>query len=90
MTHDPHSAGHDNWVEMPRPTAAPIALAAGITLMALGVATSLAFVPVGALIFIVALGRWIDQLLPGRGHQREPFVEPTHASTADRACPGRR
>jgi hypothetical protein len=76
MSHDSQSTGDRNWVEMPRPTAAPLVLAAGIALLAMGVATSLAFVPVGALVFIVALGRWIDQLLPGRGHMREAFVDP--------------
>jgi hypothetical protein len=76
VTPDPHSTGHDNWVELPRPTAAPIALATGLTIMSLGVATSLWFVPIGALIFVVALGRWIDQLLPGRGEVHEPFVDP--------------
>jgi hypothetical protein len=77
MTHDPHSAGRDHSVEMPRSTAAPIALATGLTLMAMGLATSLAFLPIGAIVFVAALARWIDQLLPGRGHAHEPFVDPS-------------
>jgi hypothetical protein len=76
MNHDPHSTDDRNWVEMPRPTAAPLVVAVGIVLLAMGVATSLAFLPVGALIFIFGLAQWIDQLLPGRGHMHEPLVEP--------------
>ena len=55
---------------MPRPTVAPLVLAVGIVLLAMGVATSLAFVLVGGIVFVVGLGMWIDQLLPGRGHWR--------------------
>jgi hypothetical protein len=45
-------------------------------LSAMGVATSLAFLPVGAIVFIFGLVQWIGQLLPGRGHVHEPLVEP--------------
>jgi hypothetical protein len=73
--HDTHSAEQD-WVEMPRPTAAPLVLAAGIGLLALGVATSLAFVPAGAIVFVFALARWINQLVSPTGHFKENFVTP--------------
>lgn len=76
MSHDPRTTHDGQSVEMPQPTAAPLVLAVGIVLMAMGVATSLAFLPVGGLIFFVGLGMWIRQLLPGRGHVREPLVEP--------------
>lgn len=76
MSHDSRTTNHVDWVEMPKPTAAPLVLATGIVLMGMGVATSLAFLPVGAVIFIVALARWINQLLPGNGHEHEPLVEP--------------
>lgn len=77
MSHDSHSSAGKDWVELPRPTAAPLVLATGIALMAMGVATSLAFIPVGLLVFIVGLGRWIDQMISPRGHVREPFVDPS-------------
>ena len=73
MNHDTYSSDQD-WVEMPRPTAAPLVLAAGIGLMALGVATSLAFVPVGAIVVIVALARWVNLLVSPSGHFQEQFV----------------
>lgn len=55
---DWHAAGSD-WVEMPRPTVAPLVLSLGITLAAVGVATNLAFLAVGLVLFVVALGMWI-------------------------------
>jgi len=63
-------------VELPRPTAWPIVLALGITLLGAGLATSLALVVVGAVLSVFGLGGWIMQLLPGRGHLHEPLVEP--------------
>jgi hypothetical protein len=61
--------------EMPRPTAAPLVLALGITLLAAGVALGIGFLAVGAVVVVVGLGIWIDQLLPGRGHFHESPVE---------------
>jgi hypothetical protein len=74
MNHEVHANDEADTVEMPKPTAAPLVLAVGIALMALGVATRPTFVVVGAVVFVVGLGRWINQLLPGRGHWREPLV----------------
>ncbi len=71
----PDPAGAET-VEMPRPTAWPIVLALGITLLGAGLVTSLALSVVGAVLFVLGLGGWIGQLLPGRGHQHEPMVEP--------------
>ncbi len=63
-------------LETPRPTAWPIVLALGITLLGAGLATSLALVVVGVVLCVFGLGGWIVQLLPGRGHWHEPLVEP--------------
>lgn len=63
-------------VEMPRPTAWPIILALGITLLGAGLATNLALLIVGAALSVVSLGGWIANLLPGRGERHEPLVEP--------------
>jgi hypothetical protein len=63
-------------VEMPRPTAAPLILCLGLTLLAAGTALGLAFLVVGALVLVTGLGLWIAQLLPGRGHFREARAEP--------------
>lgn len=64
-----------NSVEMPTPTAWPIVLAMGVTLLASGFALSLAISVVGAFMILVALVGWIGQLLPGRGHMHEPLVD---------------
>jgi hypothetical protein len=62
-------------VETPRPTAAPVVLALGITLLAAGVALDTAFLVVGAVVVVAGLCIWIAQLLPGRGHVHESVVE---------------
>jgi hypothetical protein len=64
-------------VELPRPTAAPVVLALGLTLLAAGVALGLGFLVVGALVVVVALSLWIAQLLPSQGHLHEPVAERT-------------
>ena len=74
-------------VEMPRPTAAPLVMAVGIALTALGIFTSLVFVAVGAIVCLMGLGTWIGQLLPGRGHRHEaliPAVQRPRPAAADR------
>ena len=75
-------------VEMPRSTAWPIVLALGITLLGAGLVTSLALSLVGAVLFVLALGGWIGQLLPGRGHRHEPMVESALRSRPVTALPG--
>jgi hypothetical protein len=75
-------------VEMPRPTAAPLALAVGLTLAAAGVAFGTAFFVVGGVVFVAGLGVWIGQLLPGRGHVHESLAEPPHRPRPAAAAPG--
>jgi hypothetical protein len=77
MSIEPNSRQDPVSVEMPAPTAAPMILALGIALLAVGVAANFAFLFVGGVLFAIGLGMWIGQLLPGRGHCHEPLVEPT-------------
>jgi hypothetical protein len=77
----PHDPTADA-VELPAPTAAPLVVAVGIALLAFGWATHLAFVLVGALVLIAGLGKWIAELLPGRGHVHEPLEAPVAAVPA--------
>ncbi|MCC7085637.1 MAG: c-type cytochrome [Pirellulales bacterium] len=72
----------DGKIMMPAPTAWPIVLAAGTTLLMLGLATSIAFTFVGGVLFLVALLGWISQLLPGRGHELEELASPAERPTA--------
>ena len=75
-TSQPEGPAVPDSVEMPRPTAAPLVLALGLSLLAAGVALGLAFLVVGAVVVVAALSLWIVQLLPGRGHVHEPLAEP--------------
>jgi hypothetical protein len=75
-------------IEMPRPTAAPLVLAVGIALAAMGAATSLSFLFVGILVFVAGLGMWISQLLPGRGHWCERRVDPSQRPRPVTPAPG--
>lgn len=72
LAHAP--ARDDDAIELPAPTVAPLVLALSIALLAAGVAMSLAFLVVGALLFVVGLSMWVSQLIPGRGHVHEPRV----------------
>jgi hypothetical protein len=71
----PEAPAAPDSVEIPRPTAAPIVLALGITLLAAGVALGTAFLVVGAVVVVLGLIFWITQLLPGRGHVHESLIE---------------
>jgi hypothetical protein len=78
MSSDPHTEGPagPDAVELPRPTAAPLVLALGLTLLAAGVALGPAFLVVGAVLLVTALCTWVGQLLSGRGHVHEPLAGP--------------
>jgi uncharacterized membrane protein YagU involved in acid resistance len=67
-------------VEMPAPTAWPIVFGLGIVLIGAGLATSLGFTVVGIAVFLIGIGGWISQLLPGRGHVHEALAEHAAAS----------
>src|SRR5262249_39823851 len=83
----PEAPAAPDSVEMPRPTAAPLVLALGITLLAAGVALGTGFLVVGAVVVVAGLSIWIVQLLPGRGHVHESLVEPARPQPVG-AVPG--
>jgi hypothetical protein len=62
-------------LEMPRPTVWPIVVALGVTMLGAGWATNPLLSIVGAVLFVLGIGGWISQLLPGGGHLHEPLVE---------------
>src|SRR5260370_24464632 len=70
---DPAGPGR---VEMPQATAWPFVLALGIACLGVGFVTSPVLLIVGLVFFVLGLGGWIRQLLPGFGHIHEPRVEP--------------
>jgi hypothetical protein len=75
-------------VVMPRPTAAPLVLAVGLTLLGAGVALGPLFFVVGAVLLVTALSMWIGQLLAGGGHVHEPLAEPARRPQAAMGAPG--
>jgi hypothetical protein len=80
--HDPanekDSPTAPKWVEMPAPTAWPFVTAVGVTLLAAGLLTNVAFTIVGAVVFVAALYGWARQLMPGIGYIHEPVLQPEH------------
>jgi hypothetical protein len=87
ITPQPEGTGPHS-IEMPRSTAAPVVLAAGITLLAAGAALGLTFVVVGAAVIVAGLSIWIGHLLPGRGHFHVSLAEPSPGAQAIRETPG--
>ena len=75
-------------VEVHRPTAAPLVLALGLTLLAAGVAFGAAFFIVGGMVLVAGLRTWVVQLLPGRGYVQESLAEPPHRPRPVTAAPG--
>lgn len=69
-------------IEMPAPTFWPLVLAAGVTLIGAGLVTNYAFSAIGLVVFLIALGNWMAQLMPGAGHIAEPVVEPERRAQA--------
>jgi hypothetical protein len=88
MASEPHTGARPDHVELPRRTAAPFTAALGAVLVAMGVATNLAFLVVGLIVLASGLGLWVAELLPGRGHCAEPLVEPTLRPAPVTARPG--
>src|SRR5690554_2062579 len=76
-------------IEMPAPTAWPIVLAAGVTLIMLGVATNLIFSIVGGVLALSGIFGWVSQLLPGRGHEFEKLAPSEERPRPIVARPGR-
>ncbi len=48
--------------------------------------TSPVFLVVGAVVLASGLGIWVSELLPGRGHEREPLAEPSARAAAVQAA----
>ena len=61
-------------IMMPKPTAWPMAAAAGVALIATGIATSLLISVAGLSILLIAIGGWVAQLAPGQGEIQEALL----------------
>jgi hypothetical protein len=78
-----------NTIEMPGPTAWPIILAFGLTLLFAGLVTSEAVSVLGAIISVAGAVGWFRDVLPQEAHESLPVEQPAPAVTTTRREVGR-
>ena len=78
-----------SFVEMPRATAAPVVLAAGLVLAAAGLVFGWAMTIVGVVLLFTGLGMWIANLASSRGHFHEELVAESDRPRPVRASHGK-
>jgi hypothetical protein len=71
-------------VELPAPTAWPIVLALGLTLLSAGLVTSPAVSVLGAILVVFACGGWFRDVLPREKHESVPVQEGVSPLTTGR------
>jgi hypothetical protein len=81
--------GAPNTVEMPAPTAWPIALAFGITLLFAGLVTSEAVSVLGAVIAVAGAVGWFRNVLPHEAHEKVLAVREVLSVTTTRSAVAR-
>ena len=62
-------------IEMPAPTAWPLVLAFGVTLIAAGLATDASLSILGAVLTVTGAVGWFRQVLPAESHELAPVVQ---------------
>ncbi len=68
------ASGPPDHVQLPKPTAWPLLLALGITLMAAGLVSKEIVSIIGAILTVVACVGWFSQILPFERHETIPVV----------------
>src|SRR5580704_9951832 len=71
-------------IEMPAPTAWPLVLAFGLTLMAAGMVTAASLSILGAMLTVAGTVGWFRQVLPEESHEVVPVVEQVFAIETSR------
>ena len=71
-------------IEMPAPTAWPLVLAFGLTLMAAGMVTAASLSILGAMLTVAGTVGWFRQVLPEESHEVVPVVEQEFAIETSR------
>ncbi|HEX3438199.1 MAG TPA: hypothetical protein VHT24_15625 [Pseudacidobacterium sp.] len=72
---DSHDHQHGETIHLPAPTAWPIVLAFGVTLVFAGVVTNAAISVFGAVLVVTACVGWFRQVLPHEAHEDVPVEE---------------
>jgi len=88
---NPNEHGHssEEGVELPTPTTWPLMCAFGITLLAVGVVTTLIATLVGFIIALVAAIGWFRSVFPTPKHTLYPLTEADRRPAPVRVSPGR-
>jgi hypothetical protein len=81
---NPQSTGALASVELPAPTAWPIVLAFGVTLLFAGFVTSVAISALGAILTVAGCVGWFCQVLPQERHESVPVVSEVAAMVPER------
>lgn len=74
MQHDHATTGH-NTVELPRPTAWPLVLAFGVSLILFSMVTSIVFFYMGAALSVAGIVGWFMQIFPAEAHELVPVSD---------------
>lgn len=74
MQHDHATTAHGT-VELPRPTAWPLVLALGVSLIFFSMLTSIIFFYMGAALSIAAIVGWFRQVFPVEAHEHVPVSD---------------
>jgi hypothetical protein len=74
MSEEHKSGSHLETIHLPAPTAWPIIMAFGSTLLVLGLVTNLGVTILGVVLFIVSAVGWFRQVLPHEVHEGIPVV----------------
>ena len=67
-----HTSSDPNVIQLPRPTAWPLVLALGISLIMAGMVTNIAVAILGLLLSIAGAVGWALQVLPHEAHEAVP------------------
>jgi len=71
MQHE-HASGGNHMIELPRPTAWPLVLALGLSLIFFSMVTSVIFCYLGLLLSVSGIVGWFLQLFPSEAHEAIP------------------
>jgi len=79
--HDQHPGSDPNAIQLPRPTAWPLVLALGISLIMAGLVTNIAIGLLGLVLTIAGAVGWFLQVLPHEAHEAVP-ISPEEVAVA--------
>jgi hypothetical protein len=83
--HDEHTQSNANVIQLPRPTAWPMVLSLGLSLILAGMVTSIVVAILGLVLTIISSVGWFRQVLPHEAHEAVPLeiaaIAPSSART---------